>query len=170
MGVENFLTFLLTLLEKEAQLQREILRCAREKRQCLLKNRMDELSDLLEWEGELVFQAKEVEVKIKRVWKEVAPQVGLDPGNLNISRLVSLAGETQGEKFLAVQQELKEVVAELQRVNQENAIIIRDTLNYIEVMFSIILREFDRREQGYYGRFGSGFENGPCGLIINGVV
>ncbi|MCX7667311.1 MAG: flagellar protein FlgN [Atribacterota bacterium] len=169
MDVGDFLAFLLTLLEKEVQFQREILRCAREKRQCLLKNRMNELGDLLEQEGELVFQAKEIEVKIKRIWREIAPQMGLDPENLNISCLSALAGGEQGKRFLAVQQELREIVTELQRVNQENAMIIRDTLNYIEVMFSIILREFDRKEQSY-GRFGSGFENGPCGLIINGVV
>ncbi|MEN3185717.1 MAG: flagellar export chaperone FlgN [Atribacterota bacterium] len=169
MDGENFLAFLLTLLEKETQFQKEILRCAWKKRQCLLKNRMEELSELLEREGELVFQAKEVERKIERLWKERAPLLGFNSEKLNISDLATLVGGEEGEKFLAVQQELKEVVMELQRVNHENAMIIRDTLNYIEVMFSIILREFDRKEQSY-GWFGTGFENGPRGLIINGVV
>lgn len=160
-------SFLLNLLEKEVQLQKGILRCAQEKKQCLLRNRVEDLSRLLEQEGELVFQAKEIEMKIKRVWREIAPQVGLDPEKLSIPGLAPLVGEERGKRFLALREELQETLVELQKVNQENAIIIRDTLNYIEVMFSIILREFDRKERSY-GQFG--FEQGPCGIIINGVV
>ena len=161
--------FLLNLLEKEVQLQKGVLRCAQEKKQCLLKNRVEDLSKLLEQEGGLVFQAKEVEMKIKRVWREVAPQIGLDSEKLSIASLAPLVGEERGKRFLVLRQELQETLAELQRVNQENAIIIRDTLNCIEIMFSTILREFDRRERSY-GQFGFGFEQGPCGIIINGVV
>lgn len=167
-GVEDRLGFLLSLFEKELQLQKQLLHWAKEKKQCFLKNDLEKLPNILDEEGELVFQAKETEVKIKRAWKEIALQLDLKEEELNISRLVSLTDEERGEKFREVQEALKETVAELRRVNEENAIIIQDTLNYIEVMFSIIFREFDKKERTY-APFGSGFGR-TCGIIIDGVM
>ncbi|MGQ9472934.1 MAG: flagellar protein FlgN [Candidatus Caldatribacteriaceae bacterium] len=168
--IEDVLNFLFALLEKELQLQKSLLECARQKKQYLLKNRMEELSELLEKEGELVFQAKETETKIRRIWVDVALQMGLESKNFSISYLASLAGEEKGKKFLALQEELKEILKEIHKVNQENAIIIRDTLDYIEVMFSIVLREFEKWEQQNYSPFRCNLSGGSYGILINGVI
>lgn len=167
--MEDVLNFLFALLEKELQLQKELLECVQQKKRCLLHNRMEELTEILEREGELVFQAKEVEIKIRRIWSEMAPQVGLESKDLNISYLASLVGEEKGKRFLALQEELKKTLGEIHKVNQENAIIIRDTLDYIEVMFSIVLREFEKRKQNY-DRFGCNPNRESCGILINGVM
>ena len=168
MGVEDRLDFLYNLFEKELQLQSKLLDYAREKKRCLLGNDMEKLSEILEEEGEIVFQAKETEAKIKRSWKEIVLQMGLEGEELSVSRLAVLAGEGRGERFLLIQQRLRDTLTELRRVNEENAIIIRDTLNYIEVLFSIILREFDKNERSC-GYFGSGVGQ-SCGIIIDGVM
>jgi|YNPBryunderm2012_1023409.scaffolds.fasta_scaffold00793_2 hypothetical protein len=168
MGVEDRLDFLYNLFEKELQLQSKLLDYAREKKRCLLGNDMEKLSEILEEEGEIVFQAKETEAKIKRSWKEIVLQMGLEGEELSVSRLAVLAGEGRGERFLLIQQRLRDTLTELRRVNEENAIIIRDTLNYIEVLFSIILREFDKNERSC-GYFGSGWGR-TCGIIIDGVM
>ncbi len=167
--MEEFLNFFLSLLEKELRLQKELLELARQKKKFLLQNRMEELVGILEKEGELVCQAREVETKMKRVWKEAVHQLGLEPEEFSISRLVKLSDQGRGKKFLDLQSDLQKTLWELRELNEQNALIIRDTLNYIEIMFSILFRHFDTQGKSY-GPFGQVSNGGSCGIIINGVV
>jgi len=82
--LNDFLSHLLTILEKELRLQTELWQVAEEKRDLLLKNQLEELVFLLEKEMNLVIQVRDTEKQLTDVWENMVERCNLEPGELNL--------------------------------------------------------------------------------------
>ncbi len=167
-ALNDFLSHLLAILEKELRLQTELWQVAEEKRDLLLKNQLEELVFLLEKEMNLVIQVRDTEKQLTDVWENMVERCNLEPGELNLGRIIELSPPDLALKFGEVQRELKRVVRALREVNSQNAILIDDTLRYIDVVFSLLMGE---GENSFYSPRG---KEKPAkeskGILINGVI
>ncbi|MEN3202540.1 MAG: flagellar protein FlgN [Atribacterota bacterium] len=166
----EYFIYLLEGFKRELELQRELLDAARKKQDLLLKNDIEALVPLLEQEENLVFRTCSVEKRLKNIWKELSERFFPDAGDMSLSKIIELASDDIRGEFQKVQEELTKVVQELRELNHQNAILIEDILNYISVVFSLLLREVERQENPY-GTFCRDFPGGNTrGVLIDGVV
>lgn len=170
----EYFLHLLEGFKRELVLQERLLEIARKKQEILLKNDIEALVPLLEEEGELVFQTCAVERRLGKIWEEMKRQFFPKEQEMSLSRVFELAdADLQGE-FLLLREELSRVVRELQELNRQNALLIEDVLNYIDVVFSLLLREVERQEQKnspcYGPPRGERSRGGVRGILIDGVV
>ncbi|MDI3543390.1 MAG: FlgN protein, partial [Candidatus Atribacteria bacterium] len=138
-ALNEFLSHLSIVLEKELYLQTELWKVAKEKRDLLLQNQIEELVPILEKEMDLVTQVRDTEKQLSDVWANMVEQCNLEPGELTLNRIIELSPPDLALKFREVQEELKKVIKALQEVNSQNATLIDDTLHYIDVVFSLLL-------------------------------
>lgn len=166
----EYFVYLLEGFRRELSLQRELLDIARKKQGLLVTNNIEALVPLLEREEDLVFQVCSVERRLKNVWKELVERFFPDAGDMSLSKVIELADEDLREDFRKVQGELTVVVRELRELNSRNAVLIEDILNYINVVFSLLLRETERQENPYGALRRGGHEGSIRGVLIDGVV
>uniref|UniRef100_A0A7V3YMC7 Flagellar protein FlgN n=1 Tax=Candidatus Caldatribacterium californiense TaxID=1454726 RepID=A0A7V3YMC7_9BACT len=170
----EYFLHLLEGFKRELGLQERLLEIARKKQALLLKNDIEALVPLLEEEGELVFQTCAVERRLGNIWEEMKRRFFPEEQEMSLSRVFELADADLQEEFRALQGELNRVVRELQELNRQNALLIEDVLNYIDVVFSLLLREVERQEQKnspcYGPPRGEEYRGGVRGILIDGVV
>lgn len=166
----EYFIYLLEGFKRELELQRELLDIAQKKQNLLVKNDIEALVPLLEQEENLVFRTCSVEKRLKNVWKELSERFFPDAGDMSLSKIIELVGDDMREEFQKIQEELARVVQELRELNHQNAMLIEDILNYIGVVFSLLLREVEHQENPY-GAFCRDFPAGNVrGVLIDGVV
>lgn len=166
----EYFTYLLEGFRRELELQRELLDIARKKRDLLLANDIEALVPLLEREEDLVFQVCGVERRLQHVWGELQKTYFPDAGDLSFSILLDLVDEDLKEEFRTLREELTVVTRELRELNRQNALLIEDILNYIGVVFSLLLRETERQENPYGPLRGNSPGWGVRGVLVDGVV
>lgn len=167
-ALNDFLSHLLVIWERELQLQTELWKVAEEKRHLLLQNQIEELVPTLEKEMDLVIHVRDTEKQLSDVWKNMVEQCNLEPGELALSRIIELSPPELALKFREVQEELKKVIKALQEVNSQNATLINDTLHYIDVAFSLLLG--GGRGNFYSPRGKQESKRDSKGILINGVI
>ncbi|MCS7242477.1 flagellar protein FlgN [Candidatus Caldatribacterium sp.] len=166
----EYFAYLLEGLKRELELQQELLDIARKKQGLLVTNNIEALVPLLEREEDLVFQTCSMEKRLKNIWKELTERFFPNAGEMHLSKIIELADMDMREEFRRLQESLTAVVEELRELNRRNAILIEDILNYISVVFSLLLREAERQESPY-GVFRKGLPEGSIrGVLIDGVV
>lgn len=166
----EYFAYLLEGFKRELELQRELLDIARKKENLLVTNNIEALVPLLEQEEDLVFQTCSVEKRLKNIWTELTERFFPDAGDMSLSKVIELADEDLREDFQKVREELTMVVRELRELNRRNAILIEDILNYISVVFSLLLRETERQENPYGSLRRGWYEGSVRGVLIDGVV
>jgi len=169
-ALNDFLSHLLMVLGKELQLQTELLQAAEEKKDLLLKNHIEELVPLLEREMDLVTQVRDTEKQLSDVWKNMVEQCNLEPGELALSRIIELSPPDLALKFSEIQIELKRVLKTLQEINLQNAILINDTLHYIDVVFSLLMGEEKNKFYSPLGKEEEKSARESKGILINGII
>lgn len=166
----EYFVYLLEGFKRELTLQEELLDIARKKQDLLVANNIEALVPLLEREEDLVFQTCSTEKRLKNIWRELTERFFPDAGDMCLSKVIELADGDMQEEFRKVQEALTKVVQELRELNRRNAMLIEDILNYIGVVFSLLLRETERQENPY-GTFRRGLYEGSIrGVLIDGVV
>lgn len=131
---------LLEVLEEGCALQRKLLEVVREEQEVLVQNRVGELGDVVKKKADLILENQAFERKLAGVLRNIARFAGLEEKEICISQVLSLFPEEMAFSIETLQNEIWEISAELQRVNQQNAILIKDALNYFNAVFALLTR------------------------------
>ena len=131
---------LLEVLEEGCALQKKLLEVVKKEQEVLIQNRVGELGDVVKKKADLILENQAFECKLAGVLRNIARFAGLEEKEICISQVLSLFPEEMAFSIETLQNEIWEISAELQRVNQQNAILIKDALNYFNAVFALLTR------------------------------
>ncbi len=158
---------LLEVLEEGCALQRKLLEVVKEEQEVLVQNRVGELGDVVKKKADLILENQAFERKLTGVLHNIAKFAGLEEKEeICISQVLSLFPEEMAFSIENLQNEILEINAELQRINQQNAILIRDVLNYFNAVFALLTRVEDHDSLEAYDSSG---KKGP-GRTLQGIL
>ncbi|MDK2896846.1 MAG: FlgN protein [Candidatus Atribacteria bacterium] len=156
----DFTKLLVEFLEKELEIEEQLLSLAQAKKDFLLENKMEALVPLLEEEIELATKSHHLQSQIGNLWQRMKMRFQLPETEMRISYIISLSSPEVGSRLRELQLQLSRVTKELKQINLQNEMLIRDTLNYIDAVFSLLVKTED----------GSSFARGKSGILIDGKI
>ncbi len=95
----------------------------------------------------------------------------LGDNEFTLSRLGELAEEREKEKILFSKEELSSIAKELEETNQQNNVLIKEALDYVDIVFSLLVGETGE-DEGYTSLKSGKKKNAHSrsGILIDGTV
>lgn len=129
---------LIELLEHEYKVYENIFRLSKDKTNIIVEGRVSELENVVKLEQALVMQISRIDKQREELLEEIAKEVQLGEGGLNVSELKKHSNESQCAKLEDYQQRMIDLVEQLNHANQLNSKLIRNSLEFIEFSLNII--------------------------------
>jgi flagellar biosynthesis/type III secretory pathway chaperone len=131
---EILLKNLMSVLEQEYKVYEEILKLSKKKTDIIVEGRIAELDNVVKLEQALVAQISRIDTQRELVLNEIVPE----KKDINISELKSYADEAQKKSLEEYQKKLTQLIDEMKHVNQLNAKLINNSLEYIDFSLNLI--------------------------------
>ncbi|CCQ96419.1 putative FlgN family protein [[Clostridium] ultunense Esp] len=139
---------LLLLLEQMTKLQEELLPLEEEKKEALIRGEISRLSEIVQLETQKINLLSKLEREREKAAEELAFAWNLPPESLTLSALTDRMEDPYLKgRFQELQKLLNERSQQLQRQNEINQILIRDSLDYVNMAFSLLT---DQEENKVY--------------------
>ena len=129
---------LLTVLEAEEALYRDLKKISDKKTDIIVKGKVAELENLVKLEQSLIFKLGKLEEKREELVGLISEELGIDSSDLSISRLMEHVGENQVDKLKSIQGKMKSTISSLKAVNQLNLNLIKNSLEYIDFSINLV--------------------------------
>ena len=143
---------LICVLEEETAVYEEFAAISREKTKVIISGKIGELEDLNKREEFLIARVRKAEETRERIVSELARRLGVNARELTVAGLVKSRRCSQPEKLIACQDKMTRVLNELKNLNELNARLIENSLEYIA--FSLNLLASAEAGAGNYGSSG----------------
>lgn len=120
------------ILTKELNFYKNLLNYSKEKHKSLISKEIDDISLITQKEEGLVHKIRECETVRINVLKEIANEIKVSIEELNITKISQLCeNELIKKSLLEKKEELKSILNELQKVNDLNTELIKQSLDII---------------------------------------
>ncbi|MDI9567671.1 MAG: flagellar export chaperone FlgN [Bacillota bacterium] len=116
----------------QVQCYRDLLQLARRKKDILVAGKVQELDKLLGVEQALLLRARQLEEERLSLLEGVGAELNMEPGELTREHLFSRQSAGEREEFARLEEDLREILAQLQEENQLNQQLIQQALDFIE--------------------------------------
>jgi flagellar biosynthesis/type III secretory pathway chaperone len=126
------------ILERECQLYSVLLDLSRKKTQVIVDARISELEKLVEAEQRLIFELGDLEDKREEWVADFARQQGMEPKDITISYIASLAEGALKDRLKQLQEIIYDIIDRQKQVNQVNERLIRNNLEFIDFSLGVI--------------------------------
>ena len=143
---------LICVLEEEAAIYEEFTAISRNKTKVIIGGNIGELEDLNRQEEFLIARVRKAEETRERIVSELARKLGVNERELTVAGLVESGRCSQPKKLKACQDKMTRVLNELKNLNELNARLIENSLEYIA--FSLNLLAAAEAGAGNYGSSG----------------
>lgn len=140
MGEIEKLDLLENILSKEYQGYREMLELSRRKREALSRNDINGLNEITEKERHFVEEIQNLEKKRLEFIKDMAEVWRIDAGEIGFEHLIGKSPEPYATKFNKIKQDLILTLSELNGLNDLNAKLINQSLEFVNHVLDTITR------------------------------
>lgn len=131
---------LIDTLNSEEELYRKIIPVEEEKTRAVIANDLNSLEDITVREHDLVDQVVALESKRERVAADIATVLGKNSQAITLEEIVrALKNQPDDQKQLQrVHDRLKQTVARLQEVNDQNRVLLQESMQMIEFNMNVM--------------------------------
>jgi len=130
---------LITLLREQAEDFSDLAALASEKSEAIVKNDIEHLQKITNIENALVGKNQKADRRRIQLMNDVATVLNSNTDTLTISHLIELLDGQPGRDELAeVGVSLREAADELKRLNEQNRILIENSLEYIDFSMNVM--------------------------------
>lgn len=141
---------LLELLNEQAARYEELLGLSREKRDAVVANDLESLQKITHLENLLASQTQKLERKRLAVTKDIALVLNKREHDLSLNVLIeAMDGQPEQEALAETGRRIRTTLAELSDINENNAALIQNALDYVEYSLNII-RSSVSQSPAYY--------------------
>lgn len=130
---------LLTILQEELMIYKEVLALAEEKTEVIIKGDVEKLGKITEEEMKLVSKIEEVDAK-RQEKLESLKNLGFDAEN--ISQLLELIEGKEAEAITGTRDDMLSVIAKVKERNRLNSELLMQSLEYIDYYINLIVNAF----------------------------
>lgn len=131
---------LITTLEEEEKLYRELIPIAEKKTDSIVKNDLPSLTDITDKEQKFVELIGKLERKRQEVIRNVGIVMNRRPEELNFKSIISmLEGQTEEQEELRILHDrLRTTVERFSEMNERNQLLIKQSLEMIEFDINLV--------------------------------
>ena len=138
----------------------ELLALAQRKRDVLIRGDMDALNLIVKEENTLVFRVEKLESERIAFGRLLAARIGVQPEQLTATRVAELAGDEEEKRRMEeLSAQLRNVIGELQKINNTNKQLIEQSLQFIRTSIELLT---ESPQVPTYG--GTGETNAPYAI------
>lgn len=139
------ITSLTKVLERETQIYTELLTLVKETQQALIDNHMDGLNKCLDAKQELLAKAAKLEEMRQNHLDQLLEIFQLEREKGNLTNLIERVPQEFKGKLTACQQQLQQLVDDINEINRQNEVLIKDSLKFIDYNMSILTGQEETR-------------------------
>ncbi|MCT4613190.1 MAG: flagellar protein FlgN [Clostridia bacterium] len=140
-------------LNKENDLYKSLTNLGSKKTECIVENKIDEIGSLTNDEQRLITDLNRVIKKREEQFKDIAIVLSLDNQEITLNALIDkLEGNESQASLIEVRDEILKNVTEMREVNEENEVLIKQSMEYVEFTLNAIKTSSNiSQDNGYYG-------------------
>jgi flagellar biosynthesis/type III secretory pathway chaperone len=118
----------------------QLLDLARQKEAILVEGKVSNLQNIVGKESKLLDHVLKLEEKREQLMKQFLVEEGRTDHSLMMNQFVDLLGESEvKQSFTEKASQLREIIQELSRLNQNNQELIQMSLSYIQYSINILM-------------------------------
>ncbi len=145
--MSGLLSNLIDNLEEQKQYYTELVLIAKEKRNVIIDNDLENLNNFTLVENMLISKNSKVDEKITEVINDIGIVLNLDENSLNISSIVqSINSNDDKETLTRLCTDLISLADELKKYNNTNRELINTAIQYIDFSMNVI-QQVDARDE-----------------------
>lgn len=151
--MKDLLDQLLLLLEEQQQIQQLLLDLAYEKKQVIIENKTERLSEIVQLELKQLAALNALEKRRLKLMIQLSPLCGVPVAELTVGQLIPHAeeGEQRG-RLQELQRRLVAMLREQSDLNRETQDMLEAHLEYSEVMLNLMVDSQDPINNIYSGQ------------------
>lgn len=131
---------LVEVLQKQTEVYKELLQQSQQKTEMIVKNDIEAIKISTEKEESIIRKAAKLDLKREEFIKQIGEVLKISPNQITISDLITVLEKapTDQKALEQTQEEMLEVLQDLQKVNENNKQLIRQSLDYISFSVNLI--------------------------------
>lgn len=136
--MEQLLSQLEEIMENEVNLYSQILSIGKQKTDIIIKGKVNKLAELVEQEQETVAKLTKLELSRENVSSLIHKELQLPNKEITLTELLDHIGGTRADNLKAKQQKLLDLLKDVKTKNDENGMLINNSLEYIEFSINVL--------------------------------
>ncbi|OEF97705.1 flagellar protein FlgN [Desulfuribacillus alkaliarsenatis] len=138
------------ILSEQLTLHEKLLTLSQDKKTILIEGSLPKLEKIIKEEHNLIQESRHLEKDRNAMIQQLAESLKIAPDNVTISFLIEVVQEDIAKQRLSsLKEKLEEVLKELSQVNQLNAKLLKQSLEYIQTTMESITD--DPEQEMVYG-------------------
>lgn len=138
MTVDKFIEEIINILEKEMKLYKDLIELSDEKKNVIIKRKVDELDKIIKIEQNIIFDVGQLEKAREISVDRYCVINGLKRENINLTELGKTLGDATKNQLEKVQGELQNILKDLKDINDQNGALIKQSLEFIDFSINLI--------------------------------
>ncbi|QUH28988.1 flagellar protein FlgN [Vallitalea guaymasensis] len=142
---------LITTLEEEKQCYNRLLTIGETKTEFIIKGDISSLNELTKEEQQMASRVLRIDKKREEIINDIAIVTNKNPDELTINNLAVLLAKQEKEhtQLSSLKEDIKDVVENLQIINDRNKILLKESLDYIDFTMNAIQSESSMTNSNY---------------------
>lgn len=168
MAVDTIILQLIDVIQKEVEMFERLLKTMKEEQAALVGHDVEALERTVEVQRDLTEKAAALERARAEVVRSLCESMGEDPSVLTMKQIIEKVGAPHDERLGALRQDLLDLHEEIQRSNQQNALLVKQSMKYVDKSLQILTGEGPAT--GVYAKTGKVASETTSRAVLNEVV
>lgn len=147
--MSNIFEELLKLLKNECSYYKELAKLAFQKKEVIIDNNIEELTELLEEDSKILDNIESLEVKRKKATSSLADSYNVNIDELNFEKIIGLAAPEFKEQLKEIKGELLAVIEELHDQNEQNRLLINEAMKLNNFSLNLMMKMLEPESKTY---------------------
>ncbi len=143
---------LVMILEEEYDLYNKLVQLAAEKKETIIDNKIEELSELVQREDGIIDEIKEFETSRGEKITELCEVYGISADEVSFNQLLEYVTGSVREDLIDIREKLLEVIDNLNNMNEQNRLLIDEAIKLNQFSFNMIIKALEPANQTYDGK------------------
>ena len=153
------------IIQAQLGYYKELLQVSRQERHAIIHQDLQGVRKAIEDEEQLINLTRSAERARAQLSGQIAEKIGIDPGQLTLSRIIESKAAPAGIDFGILQQDLLGVIVELDQVNRSNSRLLRSSISFINKVFNSLAEP--KNKVTLYNNSGKTGVSGPGRLLVD---
>ncbi len=155
-------------INKEVNMAKEILELSKFKTEKLKEQDVQELNSIIQAEETFVLTFGNIIKKREEYLEEILNLIGVEKQSADVSEIVNFVPQKYRKDLIQYQQKMQNIIEEQKKINELNAHLIKDNLEYINYMIN--MSTGDSTASVSYGHKGNASTNSYSKSLIDSKV
>jgi len=148
---------LVEVMKEQAERYNELWGLSLEEKEVLVSNDIESLTKITNLKKIVITQNNRLETKRISLAKDIAEVMGYGEGEIELTKLIELMGEQpEAVELTEVAKQLREVMEKLRVANDENKLLLENSLEFVEYSINVIRSSVEPELPEFPAKYGGG--------------